>query len=268
MSRVNAELARLFDGADADLYTLPPEIGALRKAIDRLSEPQPPAEAVGTVLDRVIGQTKQAAIAGTDLPDPTALLHAEQQQAIDLHRQRVIGDAREQLGERLVYTVSDLASTIITDHLRPVHDAVVAELSDSAKLTEQYEDNPRAALTAPARVRAALAGQPELYERYTAVIYARSTVLGCNAVPQRDVEQVLSGVRNAEQLWPRRARYGTACPWPDGLPGLLWQLRNGAELWLPTAAEQDARYEEVYGEAERQQQADASHLQAYGAMYR
>lgn len=31
-------------------------------------------------------------------------------------------------------------------------------------------------------------------------------------------------------------------------------MRNGAELWLPTPAEQDNRYDETYGAREREQQ--------------
>ncbi len=44
----------------------------------------------------------------------------------------------------------------------------------------------------------------------------------------------------------------TARSWGSGAEGTTWLLRHGAELWLPTPAEQDARYEQVYGEQERQ----------------
>lgn len=268
MSRVNMRLARLFEPADAGVYELPSEITAIRKAIDRLHMPTAEVQSVSAVLARLTAETRAAAIAGSeDLPDASAVMVAEREQAVDLHRQRIVADARDQLSESLIATVADQADRIIGEYLRPAHDAAVAALADSAALTAQYESDPRAALTAPAKVRTALAGQPDSYQRYITCIQARSVVLGCGAVPQRDDTQILSGIHNAEDLWPRRARPTAARPWPDGLAGVLWLLRNGAELWLPTAAEQDERYEEVYGEAEREQAAHVSHLRAYGAMF-
>ncbi len=268
MSRVNVRLARLFDPSDAAVYALPAEVTAIRKAIERLNRPVSEVPSASAVLARLTAETRAAAVAGSaDLPDASAVLAAEQEQTTELHRQRIVGDAREQLSESLIATVADLADRIIVDYLRPAFDDAVAALADSAALTEAYEVDPRAALTAPAKTRSAMAGQPDSYRKYIAAIEARSVVLGCGAAPQRDVEQILSGIRNAEQLWPRRARYTAARPWPDGMAGVLWLLRHGGQLWLPTAGEQDAEYETVYGEAERQQAANLSHLQAYGAMY-
>jgi len=269
MSRVNVRLARLSEPADAGVYELPSELTAIRKAIDRLHLPTAEVQSVGDVLARLTAETRAAAIAGSDdLPDVSAVLVAEQEEATELHRQRIVADARDQLSESLIATVADQADRIIGEYLRPAHDGAVAALADSAALTAQYESDPRAALTAPAKVRSALAGQPDSYQRYVTCIQARTVVLGCAAVPQRDDTNILANIRNAEDLWPRRSRYTAACPWPDGLAGVLWLLRHGAELWLPTAAEQDERYEQVYGEAEREHAADASHLRAYREMFR
>ncbi len=107
---------------------------------------------------------------------------------------------------------------------------------------------------APAKKRRAFAILPALVGEYGAIAAARRVLADCGARPARDLDGEFAAVKNIDQLWPREVRQYTSKPWGTGADGTTWLLRNGAELWLPTPAEQDARYDEVYGEREREQQ--------------
>jgi len=253
MSRVNVRLAHLFGPADAGLYTLPDEITALRAAADRLTATTGavPVPVPHNVMAKLTEATKQAAINGTDLPDPDAVLAAEQAQQVEQHRQRIVADATEQLGEQLLRTIGDLADTIIVTHLRPVFDELLDGLVQSLALTAKYPD-PMAALQAPASVRTSLTAQPDMYARYNAILGAHEVLARVGTGPQRDVEGIFSSMRNAEQIWPRAQRPRMSCPWPAGLAGLAWLIQNDGGPWLPTFAEQDAAYEEAYGAREQE----------------
>lgn len=253
MSRVNVRLAHLFGPADAGLYELPAELTRLRAATDRLAATTVavPVPVPHNVMAELTEATKKAAIDGTDLPGTGAVLAAEQAQQVELHRQRIVADAAEQLGEQLLRTVGDLADRIIVDCLRPKYDEVLDGLVQSLALTAEYPDA-LAALQAPASVRASLAAQPELYAKYNAIRAAHEVLARVGTGPQRDDEGIFSSLRNAEQIWPRAQRPRMHCPWPEGLPGLAWLIQNGGELWLPTFAEQDQQYETEYGDRERE----------------
>jgi len=150
--------------------------------------------------------------------------------------------------------VLEAADEIITAHLRPVFDHIVTDLGAAVAVTAKYADDPVRALNAPVKERKAFADIPVLVGEYSAIVAARRVLAACGARAARDVDGEFAAVKNLDQLWPRERRQYTPRPWTSGAEGTTWLLRHGAQLWLPTPAEQDARYDEVYGEREREQQ--------------
>ncbi len=80
-------------------------------------------------------------------------------------------------------------------------------------------------------------------------------------------------MKNCEEVWPAITGTGFAPrtpPWPtdgDTHTRLAWLFAHGAELWVPTAEQQTARYLEVFGERIEQVRANRSRLNAYREMH-
>lgn len=245
MTKVLIGLRHLFDGADAELYTLPDPVIQLRRAVALLAEydlPAPPAAMV--VLDGLVEQTRQAAKDGQPLPDAAPVLAAEEANKAYEHQRRILNDAGERTENELLSVAAANADTIISVHLRPAHDAVVARLAEAAKLTTQYPDA-RSALTAGAKVRAAVAELPSLCQVHGAILVARAALTRLPGCQPAHPDSPTSWIANAEEIWPSENWGRGRPPWPEGPDGLLFLVRNGAKLWMPTAAEEDRAFEET-----------------------
>ena len=162
--------------------------------------------------------------------------------------------AAQALTWQITNAVLEAADEIITAHLRPVFDRIVADLRAAVAVTGRFADDPVRALNAPAKERKSFADVPVLVGEYSTIAAARRVLADCGSRAARDVDGEFSAVKNLDQLWPREQRQYTPRPWTSGAEGTVWLLRNGAELWLPTPAEQDARYDEIYGARVREQQ--------------
>lgn len=267
MSKTLAALEQnIFTPADAGLFTLPEQVNQVRAALARLTigtTDQPPGP--DATMELLVHQAKEAAKAGTDLPDPVSVLTAHQNQKVHQYRQQMIARATEETESEVYRSVMDSADEIIREHLRPVHDSTVASLRASLEISGSYADDPRSALTAPVKIRTALAEQPTLHDRLEIVNAARTVLFRQpDYEPQYEPDSLHSWIRNAEEVWPRVDRR-TRRPWPDGLAGTTWLLRHGAVLWMPTAAEHDAAWWAQYGEETERLRANRTHLNAYRA---
>ncbi len=266
--------ARLFDGEAAGHYTLPTDLLDLKQAFARLAQAPPPVH-VSEVeqTQRLVADTLTAAKANEVLPGAEQVLAARRaaESAGVLARARDV--ALERLAGEVSTTVFDLGDVLITEHLRPALHAVLHELRGTLELTEPYGDSAAAMLRAPDKVRKAWLGIDAHVTRYEIIRAGRDALAQVGYRPDHDNDNEFLRVRNLNDFWPRHKRYGMAAgagaPWPtQARQQVVWFIQHGAQLWLPTAAEQDERYNEVYAEGlarmERQRHATAA-VTAWGA---
>jgi hypothetical protein len=180
---------------------------------------------------------------GDALPDAGPLVEAEaDQRAWELRRQ-MLDDLLEQTETHLVSVTLGGADRIIVDHLRPALEQVVDQAR--AATAACPADNAQALLLAGEMARKAWVELETLTARYGAIRTARDALVRVAGPPQKDFNGQFAEMRNLADLVPAgRLRPGMPMPWPDDSRGrFVWLLRNGAELHMPTPAEQDAAWE-------------------------
>jgi hypothetical protein len=118
-------------------------------------------------------------------------------------------------------------------------------------------------LLAPGQIRKAIVRLPEIARRYEAIQDARVAMKRVVGPPEVDVSNVFGEVRNAADLWDFEGQTWTPetgsmpNPWPtdDTVEKLRRFLDHGAEVWLPTPAEQDEAMNEYLTERRESEQA-------------
>jgi hypothetical protein len=258
--------ANLFAPAARGDFTLPAKLLAMREGIARLdAEPRP---VIVTDLDehaRLIEETITAAVAGQSLPDTSAVQTARAQSIEAADRQTILIGATGGFTSRLSGAIEAAGDEIITAHLRPAHDALIAELTATLLITGEYNDEPAAALTASTKVRTAFAALPGLRAGFDVLGSARRVIEMCGYRPTKDVDNQFSYIRNINELQtPGLRQHGAKPPWAEG--GVTWLIRNGGHLWMPTADEQDARWQEVFGAALDERKRNQHDLAGYRAI--
>ena len=242
-----------FTGYDNGHHSLPPEMIAARDDLRRIEDllssvPQPENEF--DALDRLAAEV----LAGSEV-DTDALATVHVQRATHEAALGILRRAREPAGGQLASVVCSHAEETIRQYLVPVHDKTVAEVAKCAKAMGGLPDNDASSLARAGKVaRDAYLQLDELAARYSAVRQTRSALYAnLGADVEHDHNGYFTAIRNTEKLWPaitqQVAPPRDATPWPkDSTRGfLLWAVRNGAELWLPTVEQQDARWYDVFG---------------------
>lgn len=257
MNRPNPATGAVLRGADAGLYALPAEVAELHAARQhltaQLAEPTPDRNAPRETYARAV---RAAALAGGALPDPAEVFAAEQDSAARAYRTDVVRQVLEALTGDLNTAVSDLAESILVEHLRPAWQAGYDQARAAVAVFLPYGSTQGALFAAPEKARkafASLAGHVD-------------TMLGCSRVvdglrlcgyrPQLDELDLFRSVKDVLAVWPdlatdRRSASHTLAgkPWPDALAErVMWSVQTGAELWLPTPHEQDQQWSRCYGE--------------------
>ena len=258
--------ANLFAPCERGEYSLPANLLAMREGIARLdAEPRP---VIVTDLDeraRLIEDTLTAAVDGGPLPD-TAAIQSARARAIEANdRHDIITHATLGLTSRLGSEIAAAGDEIITSHLRPALEALIAEMTATLAITGEYNDEPASALTASTKVRTAFAALPGLRAGFDMLGSARRVIETCGYRPVKDVDNEFGQIRNVNELrTPGLRQHGAKPPWAEG--GVSWLIRNGGQLWMPTADEQDARWQEVYGDAIEARKRNMHELAGYRAM--
>ena len=93
---------------------------------------------------------------------------------------------------------------------------------------------------------------------YESILTVHHAVRATSPATQ-DLEDLFAEVRNVEHIWPERVTSmrplsTLTAPWPprsDTLGWLIWMHAHGAELFLPSAAQQDLEWQRVFGERAR-----------------
>lgn len=263
---------RLFENYDLGMHDLPKNLTALRRAVATIEEATfPEPTTADGAIHHLAADMCDAAMAGADLPTiTTGVQRARQaeQDRRDLHTART--SALETLTTRMNQALREQADHIIVEHLRPAHDEVAARLNAVLPVVARYEGNHRAALRAVKADRDLYAELDPLVTRYEALVASRWAVVLSGQATVHDTADEFGMVRNLDQLWPKQGRHLQGRPWGKSATTeqhLRWLIENGAELWMPTAAEQDARWLEVYGEAFEQQRRNSWAAQASRASF-
>lgn len=265
--------AELFNDADDGLFTLPVEITTMRTVVlaldaerDRVADDRPdPVKARADLTCAYLA----AAAGQQDWPDASAVLEVERAAQAHTVRSTTLDAARVTAAGDLMGAVDDLAEQLITEHLRP---AFAAALTDLRAASEVLPEDPSGdvLLRAPDKVRKAWLNLDDVTSR---LLRARRHAerLGRLRPVRQDEAGEFAAMRNLRQVWPLY-QPGRVPPWPSESPraALLWQVRNGCDLWLPTSAERDAAWLEQHGEnVERTRRARqaAGVVSAWGSGY-
>lgn len=269
-------LTKLIDRRETGRYTLPDELLTAHDLARRVGilEPKMPEP---LELDTAAARALAALAAGKSV-DVTGLAvevrQAERRRADVQTGYRVVAAATEQAQTAAVGLAADLTETIITEHLRPVHDQLLDQArADTATLGGRPLD-PTSLLDAPAPVRKAWRSLRDAAHRYRQLRDARhlANVTGLRELSQ-DTRGQFAVVRDPRALFPGLPGYDSTAPTPrlpvpDGDVELMgWLVTDAAPAgpWLPTTDEQDARWHELYGAAVRRQQAGRAMAESVGA---
>ena len=242
----------LIPGYEAGFYTLPKELLELARAVEPLQKavddlPYGPAM-VAEARSAFEASLLAAARAGKQLPTGKDLIAAKMAAGAQQEVSEVILEALRQAGRHERESFGLRQMEILVEHLQPAHRATVA-----------------------AARKASADELPDLASRYSAIRGARAALdrltpsvdsFGMFAeyedldewFPQfyreRMREQVWAKINHSvEELRDHRPPEFTPPPWPsDPLDRFKWILAN-AQPWLPSPAEQGARFEQYIEKA-------------------
>ena len=169
----------------------------------------------------------------------------------------------ERVGERTSMVAIGAADRIITEHLRPAHTQVLDDAhGHAAKLGGASLDGP--GWDAPAKVRTARRELAELADRLRAIRTARLDVITlAEQTPEHDTGHNFALLRRPQALAPGLSPGPRMLPRldvpADPVSMLVWlvTVAEPAEPWLPSTAEQDAAWFDVFGQAQQARRAAA-----------
>lgn len=275
-AKTHRPLLELFTTYDAGLHDLPPEMVAARDAVRR----------VEAALDALPIPPRPG-----DLEHPTARELADLARTRDVHLDltpfheleqarhdhdlstRVLRLALDQAAATLAHAVHTHGDDAIRDHLAPAFDKTVTEAVKAVDAYRRHGNTTAAILRAPAPARTAWNAVDDLAAKFVALRDARSRIVRITGQPQQDQRGDFSLIRNAEQMWPAlldsgRYQFGMRSPWADADTRALFEWLHdtpAAEPWLPTATEQDNRWQQVFGPRVAQMAANRHGAEAFMA---
>jgi hypothetical protein len=245
--------AAIYEGLDAGVYTLPADLLAHREGIARIraalvaANEEAFAADPGAVRSRLARLLPNAARKG-DLPTGwVADLREAQDTQVRAGTEAAVLDEALGLAEnQLVRAVDDLADEVITDHLRPVLEDIIAKIRKAtASAGDVPWEMPRLLARAPKNVRDAFAAVEEEAERYSVIRRAQFTLHLVTADVEENAWSLMSEIRNLPLLWPQYASRmpAIAPPWPkDRNARMVWLTRPEVEVWMPTSVDLNDAY--------------------------
>lgn len=256
--------------ADSGGFTLP---------ADLLTAVQAPARISALPLPDVDSYT--ATEAGVDLAaDPTAeRLTALAERLADVERSRqhrnsaqlALTAAHEHAVAVVGNTVADLYGTV-SAALKQAHGEVLEDAERHASVLTGHDlSHRRAILTAPTKVRTAWLALEHLADRYRALHAARAKLnTAATRQPQHDGNGEFATLADPHALTGYKV--GASRPLrveqpDDTVDRMVWLVTTAkpGQPWLPTVDEQDARWTEVYSDAQTMRRNAQAFAQAVGA---
>ncbi len=258
-TRLN-NLSDLLTGADAGAYELPPEVGAAREVLAKLSAAKCPVlvadsgRARSDLVDALLTAAGKSGAPSWPAPKPVLVALESEDSA------RVWRDAHEAAlevaADAVVVSVLDNADQIITGCLRPALAAVLGEAGEVAPAFAPVATlDDRQLLAARDEHRSAALTLDELATRYATLRRAQG-VLSAGRV-QRDTDGLWGEFGNLEALfgnrWPGRNQT-TWRPGPTAPRARMAWLAVGdpaepvkPDVVMLTPGERDARWVAAYG---------------------
>ncbi len=260
--------------ADAGVITLPPAVTAARAALTNLAAVTPPIgdhpDTAGCIaVEHLTAAVCTAALSGDLGTVDWTTAHAVRVAAeVDQDRRMVLVYATERLDADLSNAMTGAAEPIVLA-LQPIFAAKVTALREAMAVASQWPRG-EALRAAPSRTRQIIASLDDLRDDLNAILAARESLRRLGYRVDEDDATEFDLLQNYNEYRRRAGRSLSRPPWHEvGI--LAWALlESGAQLWLPTPAQQMARYESVYGEATREYQANqrrtSAAAHAYGGM--
>lgn len=260
MIRRSPELARLsplWAGADSGVFDLPAEIAQTRATLHRLE-----ADALLRVPDpktahiAVIESMIDAAKHDRALPDAAKLLATKTAHSADVERVRLVEQAAETVANELLSLVLSSEPGITARFLRPVFEKVLADARGAVATFAEHGMTASDLLRAPQKARDSWLSLDDLAERYQLLRAAHAALRTAGARPRLD-DGEFSEFLNLREFYPQGKMVGAGSakpPWPTGdrRAFLVWLVTSSARPWMPTVDDQDAAYDEKYGQAQRE----------------
>ncbi len=251
-------LDRLVDLQEAAGYKLPAGLLAAHALPGRVRAVPPPEPAAYDVADAALEILHT--LERGDLPDPAALAEQVRRAATagtdsDLAK-RVTAAALERAQEAAINCAAATADAIIADCLRPAFDETLEQVRRHSGALAGHALEPRALVAASAKARAAWSELDACAGRYRILREARhlANVAGLRQA-ESDVQGMFAALADPFALAPGYKAGSTAAPprieFPDdAIELMIWLTGDAAPAvpWLPTVAEQDAAWQEAFGE--------------------
>ncbi len=222
------------------LIQLPEPLARRVAQVDRLAAGPPDPEPVTHPADLV----RRAVEDGTPLP--TAAEVAEQTARIDAGQvlAGAIGAELAAVGESTVNGFHASADSLIVETLRPVHSRIVDDLRAVLAVLDGHGLDPAGLLDAASKVRQARRDLDTLAATYNRLRGGYGALI--RLAPPTVDDGRFSELRNGHEPPFFIPQGATSMAPTDPALRLAWLLGNGAELWMATPAERDARFAEVY----------------------
>lgn len=184
--------------------------------------------------------------AGTVPPGFTHRLAASLGEQEALKRQAILLTmAVEHAQERVVGAAQTHAEEIITKHLRPALEEVLAVVRKHAPAAGNIPwDDFDKAMEAPEPEREAYLAVRAAQQRYSALRGAQEVCYWLT-VGDNEGTQRFSEIRNLHEVWPSYAfrQPSNIPPWPTNpMARLVWLVTSGAKPWMPTHDEIEAEF--------------------------
>lgn len=235
--------------AEAGHFSLPAEVIDLERRAQRLDAERRQGEPDYVTPARLRLAEGLARAAAEDAPWPNGedVVAAEQKQRAARVRREALDDVTWRAQGAFVAAVVELTDTIIAEHLRPALEELLEEARAAVATTSPYGAATDVFLTAPKPAREAWLRLETLADRYAVLTTARSSLVrGSSRLDEADV---FAELHNKPEVWPHWRRQVDP-PWPTDSrrARLVWLVASPAVVWMPTVAEQDARFREFFAE--------------------
>lgn len=250
---MNHNLRTVFEGYDAQAYTLPVPMLDARRAVDTLEatwpeQPTSPVDARYTLAVEMVTAARE----GKPLPSSDRY-----RQVIRAHEDwtattEALAGAREQANLDLNGLLTATADTVITEHLARAMAELQSELAEAATLLpEETSDRLMASPAVTSKARAAWRSLDDLVMRYNLIRQAQGACYRVSGGEPDDAGQ-WAAVDDLLAVWPNwRQRNsglgGHSAPWPEDARNFqLWMQHRGATFVVLTRAEREQRWHAMY----------------------
>lgn len=189
-----------------------------------------------------------AASAGGPFPEPLSLADAvAYDQAVAVFED-LLDRATTAAQSAFVELVTDRVDELVVKFLRPAFDQALDDARAAVSALDGVPFAAEALLSAPKAARDAYVRLEEIADRVQVVRAARRALMVLDP-PAEDERDTFGELRNLPDVHPAFRKLG-APPWPTGRREYLrWLVTSDAEPWLPTKAEQVARYRQYNADA-------------------